>query len=31
MTYARILELEARLLEKEWMNEGGLFAQLRLR
>jgi len=31
MTYSRILELEARLLEKEWMNEGGLFAQLRLR
>lgn len=31
MSYARILELEARLLEKEWMNEGGLFAQIRLR
>lgn len=31
MTYARIIELEARLLEKEWMNEGGLFAKLRLR
>lgn len=31
LSYSRILELEARLLEKEWMNEGGLFAQLRLR
>jgi len=31
MTYARILELEVRLLEKEWMHEGGLFAQMRLR
>lgn len=31
MSYSRIIELEARLLEKEWMNEGGLFAQLRLR
>lgn len=31
MSYSRILELEVRLLEKEWMNEGGLFAQLRLR
>lgn len=31
MSYSRILELEARLLEKEWMNEGGLFAKLRLR
>lgn len=31
MTYARILELETRLLEKEWTNEGGLFARLRLR
>ncbi len=31
LSYSRILELEVRLLEKEWMNEGGLFAQLRLR
>jgi len=31
LNYSRILELEVRLLEKEWMNEGGLFAQLRLR
>jgi len=25
------MELEVRLLEKEWMNEGGLFARMRLR
>lgn len=31
LTYSRLLELEARLLEKEWMNEGGLFARFRLR
>ncbi len=31
LSYARMLELEVRLLEKEWMQEGGLFAQLRLR
>lgn len=31
LNYSRILELETRLLEKEWMNEGGLFARLRLR
>lgn len=31
LSYARIIELEARLLEKEWMGEGGLFAKLRLR
>lgn len=31
LTYARLMELEIRLLEKEWMNEGGLFAKLRLR
>ena len=31
LTYARMLELEVRLLEKEWMNEGGLFAKWRLR
>lgn len=31
LSYARLIELEVRLLEKEWMNEGGLFARLRLR
>ena len=31
MTYYRIVELEARLLEKEWTGSPGLFAQLRLR
>ncbi len=31
LTYARMLELEVRLLEKEWMKEGGLFAKWRLR
>lgn len=31
LTYSRLMELEVRLLEKEWMNEGGLFARLRLR
>jgi CRISPR-associated protein Cas1 len=31
LSYARIIELEARLLEKEWVGEGGLFARLRLR
>jgi len=31
MTYARIVELELRLLEKEWTGAPGLFAQLRLR
>jgi CRISPR-associated protein Cas1 len=31
LSYARTLELEARLLEKEWMQNPGLFAQLRLR
>ena len=32
MSYSRLLELEVRLLEKEWMsNEGGLFARMRLR
>jgi len=31
LSYARIVELEARLLEKEWMGEGGLFARLRIR
>ena len=31
LTYRRLFELEVRLLEKEWMGEGGLFAQLVLR
>jgi CRISPR-associated protein Cas1 len=31
LSYARTLELEARLLEKEWTGEPGLFAQARLR
>lgn len=31
LSYSRLLELEARLLEKEWMGEGGLFARMRLR
>ena len=31
LSYARLIELEVRLLEKEWMDEGGLFARLRLR
>ncbi len=31
MTYARLVELEARLLEKEWTGCPGLFAQMRLR
>jgi CRISPR-associated protein Cas1 len=31
LTYARTLELEARLLEKEWTGEPGRFAQARLR
>lgn len=31
LTYARIVELETRLLEKEWTGCPGLFAQLRLR
>lgn len=31
LSYARILELEVRLLEKEWTGEGGLFARLRIR
>lgn len=31
LTYSRLLELEVRLLEKEWMSEGGLFARMRLR
>ena len=31
LSYARAIELEARLLEKEWSGEEGLFARLRLR
>ena len=31
LSYARTLELEARLLEKEWSGQPGLFATLRLR
>ncbi|MGB3640295.1 MAG: type I-MYXAN CRISPR-associated endonuclease Cas1 [Rivularia sp. (in: cyanobacteria)] len=31
LTYRRLMELEVRLLEKEWMGEGGLFAQLIVR
>lgn len=31
LSYARTLELEVRLLEKEWAGEPGLFAALRLR
>ncbi|GIX03574.1 MAG: CRISPR-associated exonuclease Cas4/endonuclease Cas1 fusion [Planctomycetaceae bacterium] len=31
LTYVRIIELEARLLEKEWSGEPGLFAKCRLR
>ncbi|MEM8672253.1 MAG: type I-MYXAN CRISPR-associated endonuclease Cas1 [Cyanobacteria bacterium P01_G01_bin.67] len=31
LTYRRLLELEVRLLEKEWMGEAGLFGQLIVR
>jgi CRISPR-associated protein Cas1 len=31
LSYARTIELEARLLEKEWTGEAGLFARSRLR
>jgi CRISP-associated protein Cas1 len=31
LSYARLMELEVRLLEKEWTGEPGLFAQWRLR
>jgi CRISP-associated protein Cas1 len=31
LSYSRLMELEVRLLEKEWMGEGGLFAKMRLR
>ena len=30
-SYARLIELECRLLEKEWTGESGLFARMRLR
>jgi CRISPR-associated protein Cas1 len=31
LSYARLMELEVRLLEKEWTGKPGLFAQMRLR
>ena len=31
LSYARALELEARLPEKQWSGEPGLFARMRLR
>jgi CRISP-associated protein Cas1 len=31
LTYRRLIELEVRLLEKEWTGEGGLFGQLIIR
>ncbi len=31
LTYARLIELEVRLLEKEWTGSPGLFARMRLR
>lgn len=31
LSYRRLLELEVRLLEKEWLGEGGLFAKLIVR
>lgn len=31
LSYSRLIELEARLLEKEWSGEEGLFAQFRIR
>lgn len=31
VSYARMMELEVRLLEKEWSGEPGLFARLRIR
>ena len=31
LSYARLIELETRLLEKEWTGESGLFARMRLR
>lgn len=31
LSYSRLIELEARLLEKEWCGQAGLFAKIRLR
>ena len=31
LSYARLIELEVRLLEKEWTGRPGLFARMRLR
>jgi CRISPR-associated protein Cas1 len=31
LSYARLMELEARLLEKEWTGAPGLFAKMRIR
>lgn len=31
LSYARLIELEVRLLEKEWSGESGLFARMRIR
>ena len=31
LSYARLIELEVRLLEKEWTGQSGLFARMRLR
>jgi CRISPR-associated protein Cas1 len=31
LSYDRLVELEARLLEKEWTGQPGLFARMRLR
>jgi CRISPR-associated protein Cas1 len=31
LSYSRMIELEVRLLEKEWTGEGGLFARFRIR
>ena len=31
LSYARLIEVETRLLEKEWAGEPGLFARMRLR
>ena len=31
MSYYRMIELEVRLLEKEWTDKAGLFARARLR
>jgi CRISPR-associated protein Cas1 len=31
LSYARLIELEVRLLEKEWSGQPGLFARMRIR